>query len=102
MLRADIDADLKDLVPGYLSNRRSDVQSATDALRIGDYARLQRLGHNIRGTAASYGFDGMTDIGNRLEYAAIEHNNDALQRCIHELGEYLRSVKVTFRNADRS
>lgn len=96
MLRADIDADLKDLVPGYLSNRRADLQSAIDALRIGDYARLQRLGHNLRGTAASYGFDGITDIGNRLEHAAIDRNDNALRICFHELDIYLRSVKVTF------
>ncbi len=96
-LHANIDADLKDLVPAYLSNRRADLQTAIDALRIRDYPRLERLGHNIRGTGASYGFDGMTEIGSRLEHAAIERNDDALRRCIQELGFYLKSVRVSYR-----
>lgn len=96
-LLADVDPDLKDLVPGYMHNRRSDLQSAIDALRIGDYPRLQRIGHNLRGTAASYGFSGMTDIGNRMEHAAIDRNNSALQDSIDDLSSYLRLVKITFR-----
>lgn len=95
-LRVRIDADLADLIPRYLDNRRVDLRDARDALRIGDYARLQRIGHNIRGSGGGYGFDQLAQIGNRLEQAGIAQQAEQAGLCLDDLADFLRRVEVIY------
>ena len=94
--RAFIDIDLRDLVPGYMRHRLEELQAGFDALRIGDFARLQRIGHNVKGSAGGYGFVGLTTIGNRLESAAAEHDAQAVAYSLEALASYLRRVEIVY------
>ena len=96
VLPVRIDADLADLIPGYLDNRRVDLRDARDALRIGDYARLQRIGHNIRGSGGGYGFDQLVQIGTRLEQAGIAQQAEQASLCLDDLADFLRRVEVIY------
>ena len=58
----EIEAELADLIPQYLSNRRADLHAAQDMLVEGDFRAIARLAHRIRGSAASYGFGQLGDI----------------------------------------
>ena len=96
MIKVRIDADLADLIPSYLENRRADLRDARDALRIGDYARLQRLGHNIRGSGGGYGFEQLAEIGTRLEQAGIARRPEQIESCLADLAEFLQRVEVVY------
>jgi HPt (histidine-containing phosphotransfer) domain-containing protein len=91
-----IDADLADLIPRYLDNRRQDLRDARDALRIEDYARLQRIGHNIRGSGGGYGFGRLVQIGSRLEQAGIDRRAEQVGLCLEDLADFLHRVEVIY------
>ncbi len=58
-----VDADLEDLIPGYLQNRRQEVDSILQALENQDFEAIRVLGHTMKGTGGGYGFDAITEMG---------------------------------------
>lgn len=91
-----VDAELEDLVPGFLENRKNDVKSLGEALEQGDYERVRVLGHTMRGSGGGYGFDAITEIGGVLEQAAKAKDAEEIRRRISELASYLERVEVTY------
>ena len=71
-----VDADIEDLVPGFLERRHLDIGLMLDALAIEDYETVRDLGHSIKGVGGFYGFDRITEIGQALEEAAISRDSD--------------------------
>lgn len=92
-----IDADLEDLIPGFIENRRQDVQAMNDALARQDFATIQRLGHSMKGAGGGYGFDAVTELGRSIEEAASAQNADAVRKWIDALASYLDRVEIVYR-----
>jgi HPt (histidine-containing phosphotransfer) domain-containing protein len=88
------DPDLMDLVPVYLERRHADVVALEDALKLGDMERVRILGHSMKGSGGGYGFDGITEIGLRLEDAGRSGDAGAARTGIEDLEDYLRNVEV--------
>ena len=44
-----VDPELADLIPGYLKNRHTDVQSILGALEHGDCETIRVLAHSMKG-----------------------------------------------------
>lgn len=91
-----VDEDIEDLVPGFLQNRQSDIDTMNCALTEDDFDTVRVLGHSMKGSGGGYGFDGITDIGMCLEEAAKEENAEAVRKWITELAEYLERVEVRY------
>ncbi len=91
-----VDAELEDLIPGFLENRCNDVKSMLEALEKNGYETIRILGHSMKGAGGGYGFDAITDIGAFLEQSAKEKNSDGVRRLIDELSTYLDSVEVIY------
>jgi PAS domain S-box-containing protein len=79
-------------IPVFLQNRRNDVITMLAALARDDLKTVERLGHNMRGTGASYGFKAITDIGAALEHEAGNADTDASRHWVGELSTYLKRV----------
>ena len=62
-----VDPELEDLIPGYLENRHSDVQSILAALERGDCETIRVLAHSMKGSGGGYGFDAITDISGDID-----------------------------------
>ena len=91
-----VDADLEDLIPGYLQNRRQDVGAILQALENQDFETIRILGHTMKGTGGGYGFDAITEMGRALETAAKDKNAQAIQQGTAALLNYLQAVEVVF------
>jgi len=91
-----IDPELADLVPGYLGNRRADVDRIGSALAASDFATVRRLGHCMKGTGGGYGFDEITRLGGLIEDAALVTDADAVRALCSELAHYLAVVEVDY------
>jgi len=91
-----VDAELEDLIPGFLENRRKDVKTLEQALGKGEYETIRKLGHTLKGAGGGYGFGTITDIGRSLENAAKEKNDEEIRKWVGELSNYLQSVEVVF------
>lgn len=91
-----IDARLQSLVPNFLQNRATDAASIAAAALTGDFATIALLGHSMKGSGGSYGFDAITEIGGKLEVAAEAQNAAIVAREVSELRDYLKRVEVIF------
>lgn len=92
-----IEEDLEDLIPGFLANRREDVQSITESLEKSDLENIRILGHSMKGSGGGYGFDRITEIGKSIEDAANEKDKDTIKKSNEELSDYLDRVEIVYK-----
>jgi len=95
-----IDADLEDLIPGFLQKRREDIKSILTALEVGDYKTIRILGHSMKGTGGGYGFDTISDIGHAIEQAAKGRNSKDILKKTNELAGYIEKIEIVFEVMD--
>lgn len=88
-----IDPDLEDLIPGFLANRHRDVTTLLSLLEKKDYPAIRIIGHSMKGAGGGYGFDPITDFGDRIEIAALASNDDSIRELTRQLADYLARVK---------
>lgn len=91
-----VDPDLKELIPGFLANRRKDVTTLREALEKGNVAQIQSTGHSLKGVGGGYGFAEMSTIGAEIETAAKTGNLEALRGLLDRYAAYLDRVEVVF------
>jgi PAS domain S-box-containing protein len=92
LVRAD--ERLRAVIPGYLENRRKDVETILAALERSDFAAIAALGHKMYGTGAGYGFPPVTEFGAALEQAAKEKDSAGIREHAAGLSRYLAHVTV--------
>lgn len=92
----EVDAELADLIPQYLSNRWSDLAFARQLLAKGDFYLLSRMAHRIRGSAASYGFARLGEIAQTLEAAADRQSAVEVDAQLEAYDAFLRSVRIDY------
>ncbi|HOP86726.1 MAG TPA: Hpt domain-containing protein [Syntrophorhabdaceae bacterium] len=95
-IHVKIDADLKELIPGYINNRYLDIENIIIALEKSDYETIRILGHSMKGSGGGYGFDAITEIGGVIEAAAKEKNNDVIKGKVEELKDYLSKIEIIY------
>lgn len=91
-----VDADLEDLIPGFLENRSKELNSLREALESGNYQTIQSMGHSMKGVGGGYGFEGISEIGKDLEDAAKAQDLDAISALIEKYGDYMERIEVTY------
>jgi len=91
-----VDAGLAPLVPGFLENRRTDLESIASALARADYDDVRIVGHNMKGSGAGYGFTRITELGASLEQAAGRCEPEEIRARAAELGRYLDGLHVKY------
>lgn len=95
-ITVNVDPDLEELIPGFLDNRIKDLEALRTALSASDYKSAQSVGHSLKGVGGGYGFDGLSELGAKIETAAKSGAFDALPGLIDELADYLDRVEVKF------
>ena len=91
-----IDLELAELIPGFLKNRDTDIQTMQEALKQGDYVLVERIGHGMKGAGAGFGFDAITDIGAHIEKAAHDKDFEEVQKAICQLTDYIQHLEVSY------
>lgn len=76
----------------YLERRMLEVIASNDALSKQDFNFFERLGHQIKGNAATFGFDELTIIAVGLETAARAKN-------LKNLSEFIQKFETAVKNA---
>lgn len=89
-----VDPDLAELIPGFLNNRRRDVEKLRTLLAAGGFAEIRMIGHSMKGAGGGYGFDPITDIGAAIERGALAADGAAIEQGIVQLADYLARVDV--------
>ena len=95
-IRIEIDQELATVVPEYLENRRLDCFLIERLLAEGGMAEIRSLGHRMKGSGGSYGFDEISEIGEALECAALVSDADVIRSAIDRLKSYLSRITVAY------
>jgi hypothetical protein len=70
--------------PAFLANRLLDLGKMQDALASRDFAAIQNIGHNCKGTGTGYGFPDISRIGATIEIAARALDGIELEKLIQQ------------------
>jgi len=91
-----VDPDISDIVPVFLAKIREHLTTILKALDSGDLETPRVLGHNMKGTGATYGFPVITDLGAEIEQAAKDRNCDTIRTKASELASYLERLRIKY------
>jgi len=92
----EIDQELIPVVPEYLESRRRDCAEIRNLLASGGVEYIQVLGHRMKGSGGSFGFDEISEIGEALELAAQIPDAEGIRSAVGRLENYLARVSVTY------
>jgi CheY-like chemotaxis protein len=92
----EVSAELEELMPKFLANRRRDVEQIIAELANGDFERIRALGHGIKGAGGTYGSAVISRLGEHIEQAAVERNAGAIEADVTALNDYLERVELVF------
>ena len=91
---AEVDEDLRDLLPGYLTNRKKELVTLRQALEQGDFQVIENIGHKLRGNAESYGFTELGTWGAKLESLSKTRDFGSIPKVIDLIEAYLNEVRL--------
>ncbi len=91
-----VDIDLEDLIPDYLGNREKEVDHLRELFHKGDFPQIQAIGHKLRGSAGSYGFSELSEIGKELEEKSKVSDSASINFALNQYKLYLKRIKVSF------
>ena len=92
----EVDADLEDLIPGFLERRQQDLQTLRVALEKADFEQIRQLAHTLKGVGGGYGFDAISTISQQIQQAADNRRADEIEAQLAELTDYLKRVEVVY------
>ncbi len=93
-IRLQVEPELKSLVPGFLANRRKDLEAIGRALHSGNLEAIRALGYNIRCFSRVYGFDELTELGEQLQQAAADRSTLRIVHAQTRLADYLSRIEL--------
>ena len=77
--------EVQELVPGYLKQKHMDLDRLWAAINAEDYGAISRLGHQLKASGTSYGFDAFSEIGRAIEGAGRGHDLEETRRQVNLL-----------------
>lgn len=92
----EVDCELECVIPGFLECRFNDCLLIDNLLLENNLEEISRLGHRLKGTGGSYGFDAISDIGLDLEVAVAQEDLKAIHTARNSLESYLKKVKIVY------
>ena len=93
-IQLNVEPAFRELVPGFLANRRKDVDLIGRALGSGNLEAIRVVGHNIRCFSRVYGLDELTEMGEEIRSAAEECSTLRIVELRGRLADYLSRVEL--------
>jgi len=95
-IHVKVDERLRTLTARFLSNCGRDLARLRSALDGGDLSAARAIGHSLRGTGGSYGFDEITRIGRAIEENSMRGDAKSVGGLVAQLEDYLSRVQPEF------
>lgn len=84
-----IDPELASIIPEFLELKRCELKDLITLLGQEDYESIKRLGHKIKGSGMTYGFEAVTAFGIEIYKAADRRDLERIER---EICEYEKAL----------
>jgi len=88
------DPDLAEEAEWYMGQLKTYSANITEALARKDFESLRTMGHRMKGSGVSFGFDGASKIGQALEEAAGNGDATEVQTAAEKLADYVQRVEL--------
>jgi CheY-like chemotaxis protein/HPt (histidine-containing phosphotransfer) domain-containing protein len=88
-LEDEIDDEIVELVPAYLESMKESAKTLSALLLEKNFSAIKRIGHQMKGSGAGYGFDEITRMGRHIETAAGKKDYIAVATLHSALATYL-------------
>lgn len=87
-----IDPEILEIVPLFLSSRKEDLKSISTHLENKDFESIRKIAHTIKGISRPYGFPSLEILSKQLEEHAksqdIQHIRETFELIQSYLAEY--------------
>lgn len=84
----------RQLLMRYLDRKQTDLANIEKAIAGKDYEEARRIGHNLAGSGAAYGFIRVSVLGRQIEAAAQQRSATGLADAVAQLRVFLSSVVI--------
>ena len=91
-----IKSSLRSLVPMFIERLRTGGSELQDAIKHSDFPAIRIFGHNLKGNGTNFGFPLLSELGDRLESAALRNELGPMEALVYELRKYLDSVVIEY------
>jgi diguanylate cyclase (GGDEF)-like protein len=89
-------------VARFLEVKRTEIPPTREALQnTVSFGRVSAIGQDLRRMCGAFGFEALTELGERLEHAVGQGERDDALRLLDELAWYIDHVQVVYRRAGR-
>ncbi|MDX1960684.1 MAG: Hpt domain-containing protein [Leptospiraceae bacterium] len=93
-MKIKIDPDILELIPEYLKEVNSIPDNLKQLISENNFIEVKNLGHKMKGHGSAYGFDFISQIGQKLEEKALKKNKPELLLLTEELSSLLAEVEI--------
>jgi HPt (histidine-containing phosphotransfer) domain-containing protein len=95
---AIVPTDLLELIPVFLENSQKGFQSLIRAIAAADFEMVHLIGHRMKGSGSSYGFETISAMGLEIEERAKARDKTELIRLAAKYRHYLANVQITYQD----
>lgn len=92
----NLDKKLRKIIPGFLENRQKDLLDLQGASEKRDFSKIELIGHQLMGSAGSYGFSTLSRLGKDLEVAAQSKKLDDAKLIISKIEDHLNLLEIDY------
>ena len=92
----EVERDLEDLIPLFMQTRTKDLAGLDAALVTGDFSAMRLIGHSMKGAGGAYGFAPVSEIGGRIESAALAGDAALIAAQLAQLRDYFARIEIRY------
>jgi HPt (histidine-containing phosphotransfer) domain-containing protein len=81
----------QNLLQRYVSRRSDDVNDCLSFIENKNFEQLEKLGHQFKGSALTFGFQDLSSIGRELESAAQERDQKKCLTAVMAFRSWLKN-----------
>lgn len=74
----------------YTERRARDADVLMSALEAGELDTFQKVGHQLKGNAATFGYEPLAELGRKMEEAAQHQSLSEAKACLFSLKAWLQ------------
>lgn len=79
----------EEMLRKYHERRKRDLDELTKAMVSRDFEPFCRIGHQLKGNGATYGYEELGRLGQKMEDAGNEKNPAEAESCLAELRSWV-------------
>ena len=92
----EVDSDMEYLMPLFMTSRQKDLEGLAKGLEGSDFSALRSIGHDMKGTGSSFGFDAVSHMGNLIEIAALAQDLETIRAQFVLFQNYMARVEIKY------